>query len=60
MLIGVFLMVMLWFRPQGVVPERPRQSATMVRYLGKRGRGKNEAPIEVDVPDVALNDGSLP
>jgi len=26
MLIGVLLMVMLWFRPQGMVPERLRKS----------------------------------
>jgi branched-chain amino acid transport system permease protein len=29
MLIGVLLMVMLWFRPQGIVPERLRRSSVM-------------------------------
>ena len=58
MLIGVFLMVMLWFRPQGVWPERPRQSATMVRLLGKRGPSVDESLVEADVSDIALNDGS--
>jgi hypothetical protein len=55
MLIGVFLMVMLWFRPQGVVPERPRQSAAMLRLLGKRGRG--EEITNVEAQEVALNEG---
>lgn len=29
MLIGILLMIMLWFRPQGVVPERIRRSSLM-------------------------------
>src|SRR5487761_1898356 len=31
MLIGVLLMVMLWFRPQGMVPESMRTSASMLK-----------------------------
>ncbi|MDE3044500.1 MAG: branched-chain amino acid ABC transporter permease [Acidobacteriota bacterium] len=33
MLIGVLLMVMLWFRPQGVVPERVRKSTVIDKLL---------------------------
>ncbi len=39
MVVGVLLMVMLWFRPQGVVPERVRKSAGMLADRA-RGRGR--------------------
>lgn len=56
MLIGVFLMVMLWFRPQGVVPERIRDSSSLERMLGKGARD-NIDPKD-GVKGVSLNDGS--
>ncbi len=37
MLIGVLLMVMLWFRPEGAVPERVRKSAWMDKILPSAG-----------------------
>ena len=35
MIIGVLLMVMLWFRPQGIVPERIRKSSVLARQSSK-------------------------
>ena len=33
MLIGILLMVMLWFRPQGIVPEKVRKISLMDKFL---------------------------
>jgi hypothetical protein len=30
MVIGALLMVFLWFRPQGIVPERPRKTSLLL------------------------------
>ena len=53
--IGALLMVMLWFRPQGVVPERPRRAVTLgavERLVGGPDRTVAYDAIEMS-PQVA-------
>jgi len=55
-LIGILLMVMLWFRPQGAVPERIRRSATFgvdARFLNDNG------PLPADPAVVAASVPSI-
>jgi hypothetical protein len=39
MVIGILLMVMLWFRPQGMVPERVRRSRFFLPEFASSGSG---------------------
>lgn len=51
MVIGVALMIMLWFRPQGLVPERLRRFQVPTDELVHRDGHSVEAPnIDVSVP----------
>ena len=45
MVVGVLLMVMLWFRPQGVVPERVRKSPVAMLTRSKTERGGSLAAV---------------
>jgi ABC-type branched-subunit amino acid transport system permease subunit len=47
MVIGIMLMVMLWFRPQGIIPERVRRFAMPAGELLNRDGHTVEAPAEV-------------
>jgi branched-chain amino acid transport system permease protein len=47
MLIGVLLMVMLWFRPQGMVPERIRRFPVFAQGSSKSGDGALTAHASV-------------
>ena len=44
MVIGALLMVFLWFRPQGIVPERPRKTSLLLPGM-TLGAGPTAAPI---------------
>jgi ABC-type branched-subunit amino acid transport system permease subunit len=46
--VGIVLMVMLWFRPQGVVPERLRRTAS----FGVAARGSDDAGGVDSVPSL--------
>lgn len=46
MLIGVLLMVMLWFRPQGMVPESVRTSASMLKRFPVSRNRLNKSSAE--------------
>jgi ABC-type branched-subunit amino acid transport system permease subunit len=46
MVIGIMLMVMLWFRPQGIIPERVRHFALPAGELLNRDGHSVEAPPE--------------
>jgi ABC-type branched-subunit amino acid transport system permease subunit len=42
MLIGILLWLMLWFRPQGMVPEKVRSTASLLKkYAGKKSESQN-------------------
>jgi branched-chain amino acid transport system permease protein len=47
MVIGIMLMIMLWFRPQGIIPERVRRFAMPAGELLNRDGHSVEAPAEV-------------
>ena len=53
-LVGVFLMLMLWFRPQGIVPERPRRTVS----FGVVERAESPAsPPPLEAAAFELGDG---
>ncbi|HUC13948.1 MAG TPA: branched-chain amino acid ABC transporter permease [Acidimicrobiales bacterium] len=59
--IGVLLMVMLWFRPQGVVPERPRRAASLgagERFGGGPGQSAGDGGVALS-PRVAVGPASV-
>lgn len=49
LVIGGLLITALWFRPQGIIPERPRRPD---RFLG-RGSGKPESTPGAVLPEIA-------
>jgi hypothetical protein len=58
MLIGILLMVMLWFRPQGLVPERLRSFKVPTDELLHRDGHSVEAPA-VAAGSAATNPTSM-
>ncbi len=64
--IGVLLMVMLWFRPQGVVPERPRRAASFgagERFVGGPGQPVGDGGVTLSArfavgPAAAQGEGN--
>jgi ABC-type branched-subunit amino acid transport system permease subunit len=59
-LVGAVLMLMLWFRPQGIVPERLRRSSSF--GVGDRAEGDSgdtggaRGHVQVDAPAFELGD----
>lgn len=49
MLIGILLWVMLWFRPQGIVPEKIRHAATYLKQYAPESKYLNEAPVSPEM-----------
>ncbi|MBW4077347.1 MAG: branched-chain amino acid ABC transporter permease [Acidobacteria bacterium] len=53
MVVGVLLWVMLWFRPQGVVPERTRKTPlSLLQGL------KSDRVVNSEVPAMSMSDGA--
>ncbi|MGH3025122.1 MAG: hypothetical protein ACRDLR_01570, partial [Gaiellaceae bacterium] len=53
--VGIVLMLVLWFRPQGVVPERLRRAASF--GVGRGGPGADDPDLSVGLESAAVLKG---